>query len=198
MADFILYLTGIIKAFGYLGIFIATAFEYACFPVSSEILLPFIGYSVFLGRMSYFAAVFSSTLGAFFGCSFCYGLGRFGVRFIEGKVYDKFPSLKEGIKKAEGYFNKIGRQSVFFGRLMPIVRTYISFPAGMAKMKYSTFLFFSILGAFVWNIILIGLGYLMGEHWKEISVFFSQNKTLITLIVLILFLVLYLVKKKHN
>ena len=196
MADFILYLSQIINNLGYLGIFGAAALEYACFPVSSEILLPFIGYSVYMGRLNLPLAVLFSTIGGVIGCSFCYGAGRFG-RGIMDKIFAKrFCSVRQGIEKAEKYFINAGKHSVFFGRLMPIVRTYISFPAGMAKMNYFTFLGYSAAGALLWNTFLISLGYYMGEHWQEISMFFGNNKIVISLIVLMLVGIVWVNKKK--
>lgn len=197
MTDFILYLSGIINSLGYLGIFGAAALEYACFPVSSEILLPFIGYSVYMGKLNLPLAVLFSTIGGVIGCSFCYGAGRFGRGIMDNIFSKRFCSVKLGIEKAEKYFVNQGKHSVFFGRLMPIVRTYISFPAGMAKMNYLTFLGYSSAGALLWNTFLISLGYYMGEHWEEISLFFGNNKIAISLIVLMLVGIVWVNKKKR-
>ncbi|MPN20333.1 hypothetical protein SDC9_167711 [bioreactor metagenome] len=109
----------------------------------------------------------------------------------------RFCSVKQGIEKAEKYFVNSGKHSVFFGRLMPIVRTYISFPAGMAKMNYLTFLGYSSAGALLWNTFLISLGYYMGEHWEKISLFFGINKIAISLIVLMLVGIVWVNKKKR-
>lgn len=179
MAGFVSFLSGIIETLGYGGIFAAVALEYACFPVSSEILLPFIGYSVYLGELSLFKAIFSSTLGGGVGCSVCYFAGRFGRGILE-RIFKEGGAVSMGICKAEDCFNSMGKQSVFFGRLMPIVRTYISFPAGMAKMKYSKFLIFSISGALLWNTVLISLGFFLGEHWESVAGFFKANNMVIT------------------
>lgn len=184
MAGFINYFSGIINSLGYIGIFLAAALEYACFPISSEILLPFIGYSVYLGKLSLFKAIISSTIGGGVGCSFCYFLGRFGRGIIE-KLFKKNGAVYLGIEKAERYFDKMGNESVFYGRLMPIVRTYISFPAGMAKMGFPRFFMFSVMGAMLWNTALVSVGFALGEHWESVSVFFSENKNLILILVFI-------------
>ena len=160
MAGFINYFSGIINSLGYIGIFLAAALEYACFPISSEILLPFIGYSVYLGKLSLFKAI------------------------IE-KLFKKNGAVYLGIEKAERYFDKMGNESVFYGRLMPIVRTYISFPAGMAKMGFPRFFMFSVMGAMIWNTALVSVGFALGEHWESVSVFFSENKNLILILVFI-------------
>lgn len=196
MADFILYLIGIINRLGYWGILGAAALEYACFPVSSEILLPFIGYSVYMGKLNLALAVLFSTLGSIIGCSFCYGAGRFGRNVMEKLFSKHFSSINLGIEKAEQYFAKAGKQSVFYGRLMPIVRTYISFPAGMTKMNYLSFLGYSTAGALLWNTVLISMGYYMGEHWEVITQLFKENKIGISLFVLMVVGIIWVNKKK--
>ena len=94
-------LTDLVNSLGYLGIFTATSLEYGCFPVSSEVLLPFIGYFVNQGGLSLFGAIAVSTLGGVVGSLFCYLLGRFGKHFIEKKLCVKFKSVKKGIDKAK-------------------------------------------------------------------------------------------------
>jgi len=185
MADFIFYLIDIVNSMGYIGILIVVGLEYACFPVSSEILLPFIGYSVYMGKMSILCAIVASTGGAVLGCSACYAVGRFGRNVLDKVLLSRFTPLKEGIEKADAFFHKSGRQSVFFGRFIPIVRTYISFPVGMIKMKYSSFLLYSFAGALLWNSLLISIGYFLGEHWETFSDFMKTNTSIILLICLI-------------
>ena len=164
--DVIGILTEIINRFGYAGIFIATGLEYACFPVSSEFLLPFIGYSVSKGSMSYILAVLSSTIGGVSGSAACYALGRFGMSFLENILFKRFEGLRKGIEKAGACFKKYGKQSVLIARVFPIARTYISIPAGMAKMNLGEFLLLSAIGAFVWNSMLIYIGFKLGENFE--------------------------------
>lgn len=180
MADLIIMLMSFVDRFGYLGVFFSTALEYACFPVSSEILLPFIGCCVYNGSMSLTKCIGISILGAAIGCSVCFFAGRFGRHIIK-KLSSK-SVVKKGIEKSERKFRKYGSFSVFIFRLFPISRTYISFPAGMSGMAYSKFLLYSVLGALVWNSVLIGIGYLLGEHWNNFAVFFSSHKGLINII----------------
>ncbi|MGL4790238.1 MAG: DedA family protein, partial [Anaerotignaceae bacterium] len=103
MAGFIHYLSGLIKNWGYIGILTTVGMEYACFPISSEILLPFIGYSVYLGELSLPLAIIFSTVGGIFGSSFCYGVGRFGRNILKKISKNRFLAMKEGIKRAEVY-----------------------------------------------------------------------------------------------
>lgn len=197
MTDFIMYLMSIVDNMGYVGIFMSTALEYACFPVSSEILLPFIGCSVYNGSMELIPSVFVSVLGAVLGCSFCFFAGRIGKSFIEN-ICRKHPCVKSSVVSAEERFEKHGDFSVFVFRLFPIARTYISFPAGMSKMKYSKFIYFSFAGAFIWNSILISSGYILGEYWSSVSVFMKSHKTVFNIIIFSVIALLILKSlKKH-
>ena len=194
MANFLFYLTGILNNMGYIGILIVVGLEYACFPISSEVLLPFIGYGVYIEGMSILGAIIVATIGAVLGCSFCYGIGRFGRNILDKVLLNRLTSLKEGIKKADTFFHKAGRQSVFWGRFIPIVRTYISFPVGMIKMKYSSFLFYSFAGALLWNSVLISVGYFLGEYWIKVSFLIKENASVIVLICIVSFLLLSFIK----
>ena len=162
-------LKGMVDSFGYIGIFIATSLEYGCFPVSSEVLLPFIGFFVYGGRMSLFGAVMASTAGGVAGSLFCYCLGRFGRKFIEITLCKKFGSLKKGLDAAGGIFEKYGSRSVLFARVFPIVRTYISFPAGLIGMNIYAFILYTALGALAWNTMLISAGYFLGGYGSLIK-----------------------------
>ena len=162
-------LKGMVDSFGYIGIFIATSLEYGCFPVSSEVLLPFIGFFVYGGRMSLFGAVMASTAGGVAGSLFCYCLGRFGRKFIERTLCKKFGSLKKGLDAAGGIFEKYGSRSVLFARVFPIVRTYISFPAGLMGMNIYAFILYTALGALAWNTMLISAGYFLGGYGSLIK-----------------------------
>lgn len=157
-------LTGMVNSFGYLGIFISTSLEYGCFPVSSEVLLPFIGFFVFGGEMSLFGAILVSTAGGIAGSLVCYCFGRFGRRFIEKNLCSKYSSLKKGLEKAGRVFDKYGSKSVLIARVFPIARTYISIPAGLMGMNIYVFVIYTAVGSFVWNTMLISAGYFLGGY----------------------------------
>lgn len=146
------------------GIFVATALEYGCFPVSSEILLPFIGYVVAINNHSLIYTILVATVGGMVGTTACYLVGRVGGGLFE-KLAKRFESVALGVKKAQSIFEKYGKESVFFARLFPIARTYISFPAGLAKMSAIPFMAYTAVGVFLWNTALISAGYFLGSHW---------------------------------
>lgn len=162
-------LKGMVDSFGYIGIFIATSLEYGCFPVSSEVLLPFIGFFVFGGEMSLFWAILVSTAGGIAGSLVCYCFGRFGRRFIEKTLCSKYSSLKKGLEKAGRVFDKYGSKSVLIARVFPIARTYISIPAGLMGMNIYVFVIYTAVGSFVWNTMLISAGYFLGGYGSLIK-----------------------------
>lgn len=190
--------TEMVNTFGYLGIFIATSLEYGCFPVSSEVLLPFIGYFVYRGRLSLFGAILVSTCGGIIGSLVCYCFGRFGKSFIEKKLCRRFVSLEKGIKSAEGVFKKYGKQSVLIARVFPIARTYISIPAGLAGMNAAVFVLYTAVGAFVWNTMLISAGYFLGEYWQDAGKILGENHILFYILLGIISVVLILLSKKKR
>lgn len=152
------------------GIFVATALEYGCFPVSSEILLPFIGYVIAVNGYSLFYTILIATIGGMVGTTCCYLVGRLGGKMFE-KLAVRFEGIALGVRKAQGIFEKYGKESVFFARLFPIARTYISFPAGLAKMPAVPFLIYTAFGVFLWNTALISAGYFLGSHWDICKAF---------------------------
>ena len=162
-------LKGMVDSFGYIGIFIATSLEYGCFPVSSEVLLPFIGFFVYGGRMSLLGAILVSTAGGIAGSLVCYCFGRFGRRFIEKTLCSKYSSLKKGLEKAGRVFDKYGSKSVLIARVFPIARTYISIPAGLMGMNIYVFVIYTAVGSFVWNTMLISAGYFLGGYGSLIK-----------------------------
>ena len=181
---------------GYTGIFIATLLEYACFPVSSEILFPFIGCCAAKGGLNIAFSVGVSTLGAICGCSFCYCIGRFGEKFLRATLFKKMPKLKLAVDIASVWFRQKGIAAVFFGRVFPLVRTYISFPAGMAKMSYIRFIFYTAAGAAIWNTLLISAGYFLGEHWKDAALIIKSSPFVFFMICGLIIIFVYILCKK--
>lgn len=168
------FITDAISRSGYFGLFFLMTGESALLPIPSEIVLPFAGFLVFSGKITFFSAVLIAILGQLFGSIISYFVGYYGGRRAVLK-YGKYIHLKENrLEQVEGWFRKYGTLAIFFTRLMPIIRTVISFPAGMAKMKFSKFLFYSALGIIPWTIIFVYFGYTLGEHWQSIIATFDK------------------------
>lgn len=193
-------LTDLMNHLGYGGVIAITALEYACFPLSSELLLPFLGFCAAKGTFQIFLTILCSTMGSVLGCSFCYAVGRFGRSTLD-KVLFRFKTIQVGILHAEKSFSRFGSSSVFWARLFPIARTYISFPAGIAKMPYYPFLAYSTAGSFLWNTLFISMGYFMGERYLAIKQMVSIHKYWICIFLLFAIFLTYLLfnaKKKRN
>ena len=191
------YFTNLIFSHGLLAMFFIILIEYACFPISSEIVLPFSGAIASLQHINFFVILPLSVLAGLLGTSFCYAIGRFGGGAILDRITHRFPKTKNGIDLSYAKFHRYGALAVCIGRMIPLCRTYIAFVAGAAKQNYSVFLGSSLIGISIWNCILIGLGYLFRENWDNASELYHEYKDpILFLILVIVFLVLVFKRKK--
>lgn len=148
--------------------------ESACVPIPSEIIMPFSGYLVFSEKFSLWQAVFWGTIGNLAGSILAYFVGFYGGRpFIE-KYGGHFWVSRRELDLADAWFAKYGTSSVFFSRLLPAVRTFISLPAGVAKMPFGKFCFYTFAGCLPWAFFLTYIGIVLGENWQEIEVYFRK------------------------
>lgn len=149
---------------GYMGIFLMMFLESSFFPFPSEVVMVPAGYLVYKGEMNMFMAIFAGIAGSLAGALFNYFLAiKYGRSFLI-KYGKYFFISEETISKVEVFFKEHGHISTFSGRLIPAVRQYISFPAGLAKMNLLTFSIYTSLGAGIWVIILTLLGYFIGGN----------------------------------
>lgn len=162
----------VLDKLGYWGIFWGMALESACIPIPSEAILPFGGYLSYTGRLNLFWMIMMGTLGGTVGSIGAYYLGKYGGRPLVEKYADKLRLSKSKIEKSDEYFNKYGEKIVFYSRLLPIIRTFISLPAGISKMDFKKFTIYTFLGSLIWSIILGYAGYKMGENWVAIRPWF--------------------------
>lgn len=171
------FLNSLYGAVGYLGVMFAMAIESAMVPLPSELILPYAGFLVsdpsqiepITGQpWNFWIVVIVATIGNTLGSLVAYGIGAWGGRpFLER--YGRYVLIRpHEIELADEYFRRWGGPTVFFGRLLPIVRTFISFPAGVARMPLKTFIIYSTAGALPWSILLVYAGVLLGEHWVDI------------------------------
>ena len=142
--------------------------EGATLPVPSEIVLPLTGYLVYQGRLEFWAAVAAATLGSLVGTIVDFGIGYYLGRPAVLR-FGRIIRLKEHhLITTERWFAKYGSAAVLFARFVPLLRTVIAFPAGVAKMRIGKFLAYSTVGIVIWDIILIYLGYLAGQNASSI------------------------------
>jgi len=175
----------VISDSGYLGVALLMAIESACIPLPSEVIMPFSGFLVFSGRFEFLPLIFFGALGNLTGSIIAYFAGIFGGRkFLE--KYGKYVLLKkEELDKSEIFFKKYGSASVFFARLLPVVRTFISLPAGIAKMPFWKFSVYSFSGALIWSAFLAYIGLTLGKNWQNIEGYFRNFDWLVLAIILI-------------
>lgn len=162
--------------YGLLIVFVLTVLEYACFPLPSEVVLPFMGYIVSSGSYSLFGTILMSVLMGYLGSLVCYLIGYYGGSKIYNIIYNTKPSWRKGLDCSHNFFNKYGNISVFVGRVIPMCRTYVSFFAGMFKQslfKYSTY---SILGITIWNSLLIAVGYYLADNFILVKKYYDNYK----------------------
>lgn len=173
MSSIISTLTVLLESTGYIGIVLLIALENIFPPIPSEVILPLTGYLVFQNKLHVVGAVISATLGSVLGALVLYYLSRnLGKKRVLA-LADKYGRLlgisKEDVEKSLTLFHKHGGKLIFFGRIVPTIRSVVSIPAGLTGMDIKKFILFSALGSALWNGILIGVGLALGERWQEIQ-----------------------------
>lgn len=196
-ADIINFILDTVGSFGYFGIFLMMFLESSFFPFPSEIVIIPAGYLAYKGSLNIYLVIFLGILGSLFGALFNYYLAlSLGRRFLI--KYGKYFFISENtILKMEEFFIKHGHISTFFGRLIPVVRQYISLPAGISKMNLLVFVIFTSLGAGIWVCILSLLGYFLGNNEALIKEYLQQI-IIILLIFISIFSLIYYQKIKNK
>lgn len=182
---------------GYTGIFLLMFLESTFFPFPSEIVMVPAGYLAYKGEMNLYAVVTVGILGSVAGALFNYYLAiHFGRKFL--LHYGKYFFIKETtLDKLEIFFNKHGELSTFNGRLVPGIRQLISLPAGLARMNVVKFSLYTALGAGIWVIVLVALGYLIGTQ-EELLSEYLHLATLVALLCVVLITLFYIIRHKRR
>lgn len=175
-----------VAGLGYWGIGLGMAVESANIPLPSEIILPFGGYLVSQGKLDYWGAVMAGTVGGTVGSALSYAIGLWGGRpFLQR--YGRYIFVTEArLAQAERWFARYGDAGVFIARLLPVIRTFISFPAGIAGMHFGRFLLYTFLGSLPWCAFLTYLGVKLGENWRSLEPLFREFEVLILVGLLVL------------
>ena len=159
------------------------AIESACIPLPSEIIMPFSGYLVFTGRFNLWLTGVAGAFGCVVGSVAAYWVGIKGGRpFLER--YGRYVLISHhDLDNADKFFQKYGDWSIFISRLLPVIRTFISLPAGIAKMRFGRFVVLTFLGSLPWCLALAYVGKVMGENWEEIKVYFRKADVVIGILI---------------
>jgi membrane protein DedA with SNARE-associated domain len=167
------WIINFMNQFGYLGIALLIAIENIFPPIPSELILTFGGFMTTYTNMNIWMVVLFATIGSVVGAIILYGVGRLlpteKMERIIGKWGHIFGLKKEDVKRAEGWFIRRGTLTVFFCRFIPVVRSLISIPAGMAHMHQGPFLLYTTFGTAIWNVVLVYLGAVAGAGWERIT-----------------------------
>ena len=161
------FATSVIGSMGVWGVFVLMALESACIPVPSEAIMLFAGFNVTLGKMTLFEITAAGVLGNIVGSWIAYGVGYFGrIELVER--HGKWLHIsKTQMARADRWFEKYGDAAVFFSRMLPIVRTFISLPAGVARMPFWRFTVLTTLGCIPWVLMLGYIGMEVGSRWED-------------------------------
>jgi membrane protein DedA with SNARE-associated domain len=161
------WIVEVISSAGYLGIVILMAIESACIPLPSEVIMPFAGYLVSTGQFSLLGVATMGALGCNIGSTVAYFVASKGGR----KAFERWGAYilisSNEIRRAEQFFARYGSVTVFFARLLPIVRTFIAFPAGLARMPMLKFQIYTFVGSWPWCFGLAYIGFLLGVRWNS-------------------------------
>src|ERR671914_2809384 len=163
------FVTATIGDYGLFAVFALMLLESMGILIPSEAISPFAGYLVSQGQMGFFAAVAAGVLGNLVGSWVAYFIGLWGGRELWFH-YGRYVGVREHhLKVAEKWFDRYGEFTVFVSRCLPVVRTFISFPAGTARMNFTKFTIYTLLGCIPWVLALTYFGYVLGENWTTIG-----------------------------
>ncbi|KOP77672.1 DedA family protein [Cytobacillus solani] len=196
------WITEIMNEFGYMGILLLIALENVFPPIPSEVILTLGGFMTTTSELTVLGVVAFSTIGSVAGAVILYGIGRLiDVDRME-KIIEKWGHIlrltKKDIQKADQWFDKYGVWTVFFCRLIPLIRSLISIPAGMSHMNFGVFLLFTTLGTLIWNVILVNVGAAVGDSWETIVEYmdiYSNFVYAFLALAVIVFVVLFIKKR---
>jgi membrane protein DedA with SNARE-associated domain len=198
--DLLVSIINHLSSLGHLGIFILMSLESACIPIPSEITLPLAGYMVSVHKATLLSMTIVSTLGCLFGSLVAYVVGYFGGRPFIVK-YGKYILISEkDLIKADNFFEKRGQATIFISRMLPVIRTFISFPAGVSRMNVVKFTILSVLGSLPWCFLFIFLGKKFGENYSNVENYFKNlnNIVLVVVIAIIVSFVLWKVREMRK
>ena len=186
-----------ISVYGYFAVALLMAMENACIPIPSELILGFAGYLIFADQMTFTGAMIAGMIGGMVGSIFAYLVGSYGGRKFVDKYGKYFLVKKSHVDLAQRWFDKYGIRAVFFSRMLPVVRTFISLPAGFARVNFPAFLFYTFIGSLPWTALILYLGMFFGENWKELLKY-GHEASIVVVIALVVAVAVYFFRKKRG
>ncbi len=169
------YIIEIMEKFGYIGTFLLILLENVFPPIPSEVILTFGGFMTTSTSMTVIGTIIAATIGSLLGAVILYYIGHILNRERLDVIVTKYGHILRlklsDLDKADAWFDKYGYRTIFFCRMVPILRSLISIPAGMAEMKFNLFLLYTTLGTLIWNTALVTAGAMLGENWEKVLEF---------------------------
>lgn len=179
------FIISLISNLGYWGVAIAMAIESASIPLPSEIIMPFAGFLVSTGELNFWIVVLAAGVGGVVGSAVAYGVGYYGGEtFVRSLIrkYGKFVLVHEyELDEAKEWFRDHGEAITFFSRLLPVIRTFISLPAGISRMNFRRFILYAFLGTIIWCAALAYVGVVLGDNWNTLGPWFHKFDALIAI-----------------
>jgi membrane protein DedA with SNARE-associated domain len=182
------FILSVISSWGYAGVVVCMTIESACIPLPSEIIMPFSGYLTTTGRFTLWAVALAGAVGNVFGSWIGYWMGSVGGRPLAERLARLRLVRVEEYDRADRWLRRHGLQVAFWTRLLPIVRTFISFPAGAARVPFGRFTLYTFLGSYIWAFALAWIGAAFGEHWESIRGVWRGFDVVVLAALLVLFL----------
>ena len=198
MEQFSVYFMEFIAAWGYVAIAVLMVAENACIPIPSELILGFAGYLIFDGQLGFAGALAAGMAGGLAGSFFAYAVGHYGGRSFVDKYGHYFFIKKSHVDVAQRWFDKYGLKAVFFSRMLPVVRTFISLPAGFAHVDMKRFLILTFAGALPWTALILYAGMMLGESWKVLTQIGHEASIVFVVVAAIVIGALYIRHKKRK
>lgn len=191
LTTFIDWLVNIISTLGYPGVGLSMFIESFFPPIPSEVILPFSGFVASQGTLNIWLVIIVATLGAYLGSLPFYIIGYLGDKKLHSFLdkYGKYILISKGdIDKGYKILEKYGSSIVMLGRIVPVIRSVISFPAGMTRMNFLVFSIYTILGTALWSTLLAYAGFYLGEKWEYVEVFIGKYENIILILLAIIFI----------
>lgn len=180
-----------IDTWGYMAVAILMGMENACIPIPSELILGFAGYLIYINRMTMEMATVAGMIGGMLGSIFAYYVGLWGGRPFVDKYGKYFFIKKSHVDVAQEWFDKYGVKAVFFSRMLPVVRTFISLPAGFANVNIAKFLIYTFIGSLPWTVLILFIGMQLGPGWAVMMEVGHEISLAVAGIIVIIVAVLY-------
>lgn len=181
-----------IADWGYVAVAVLMAAENACIPIPSELILGFAGFLIFSGDMTFAGALAAGMVGGVVGSVFAYAVGHKGGRAFVDRYGRYFFVKKSHVDIAQNWFDKYGLKAVFFSRMLPVVRTFISLPAGFAHVDFKRFLVYTIAGSLPWTALILAAGMMLGKSWQVMLAIGHQASLIFVAVAALVIAVLYL------